>query len=230
MSLTDRKNKGRGRGQKTDKEREKRHVVSADGRAGSQARVWMETGVSLIVWWVCVMPMWHVYWLGVLGQWSTSGTSHNRVHTFPGPDPPREAHIWVSSWACMGDGWMGLVGILGDAPGASGGRVEVGGGYGWRTFLVCPQGLPRAGWATSSPIMPGLGCSWSEHWRLSFSFHFYVAFLLGDKNHIAKIVMSLYLICHIFIFSQTGISVLFHYSFFWVSFKKKNSLNSFMLL
>ncbi len=59
----------------------------------------METGVSLIVWWVCVMPMWHVYWLGVLGQWSTSGTSHNRVHTFLGPDPPYEAHIWVSSRA-----------------------------------------------------------------------------------------------------------------------------------
>lgn len=28
-------------------------------------------------------PMWHVYCLGDLGQWSTSGTSHNRVHTSP---------------------------------------------------------------------------------------------------------------------------------------------------
>lgn len=34
MSLTDRKNKERGRGPKTEKEREKRHVVGADGRAG----------------------------------------------------------------------------------------------------------------------------------------------------------------------------------------------------
>lgn len=25
--------------------------------------------------------MWHVYCLGDLGQWSTSGTSHNRVNT-----------------------------------------------------------------------------------------------------------------------------------------------------
>lgn len=25
-------------------------------------------------------PMWHFYCLGDLGQWSTSGTSHNRVH------------------------------------------------------------------------------------------------------------------------------------------------------
>lgn len=89
---------------------------------GSQARVWIKTGVSLIVWWVCVMPIWNVYWLGVLGQWSSSGTSHNRVHTFLCPDPPREAHIWVCSW--LHRRWMegvgrGLVGAWGDTPGAS---------------------------------------------------------------------------------------------------------------
>lgn len=36
--------------------------------------------------WLCggswrIGSMWHVYCLGDLGQWSTSGTSHNRVHT-----------------------------------------------------------------------------------------------------------------------------------------------------
>lgn len=136
---------------------------------GSQAGVWMETGVSLIVWWVCVMPMWHVYWLGVLGQWSTSGTSHNRVHTFLGPDPPCEAHIWVSSraaWEMDGGGWWGFWEMLqvhlqegSDGVGWSGGSF-----FFWWTCLVCPRGLPRAGWVTSSPIMPGFGCSRREHW------------------------------------------------------------------
>lgn len=44
---------------------------------------WMETGVCV---WLCggswgFGTMWHVYCLGDLGQWSTSGTSHNRVNT-----------------------------------------------------------------------------------------------------------------------------------------------------
>lgn len=44
---------------------------------------WMETGVcerlcggSWRFW-----PVWFVYCIGDLGQWSTSGTSHNRAHT-----------------------------------------------------------------------------------------------------------------------------------------------------
>lgn len=44
---------------------------------------WMETGVCVRL---CggswrFWPMWFVYCLGDLGQWSTSGTSHNRAHT-----------------------------------------------------------------------------------------------------------------------------------------------------
>ncbi|KAL1274745.1 hypothetical protein QQF64_027559 [Cirrhinus molitorella] len=96
----------------------------------------METGVSLIVWWVCVMPMWHVYWLGVLGQWSTSGTSHNRVHTFPGPDPPCEAHIWVSSraaWEMDGGGWWGFWEML---------QVHLGEGSDGALFLMDMSSLP----------------------------------------------------------------------------------------
>lgn len=78
------------------------------------------------------MPMWHVYWLGVLGQWSTSGTSHNRVHTFPGPDPPREAHIWVSSraaWEMDGEGWLGFWEMLQVHLGEGSDGVGVGGAF-----------------------------------------------------------------------------------------------------
>ncbi len=45
---------------------------------------WLMNGNRCV--WLCggswrFWPMWHVYCLGDLGQWSTSGTSHNRVHT-----------------------------------------------------------------------------------------------------------------------------------------------------
>lgn len=109
---------------------------------GSQASEWTETGVSLIVRWVCVMPMWHVYCLGDLGQWSTSGTSHNRVHTFPGPDPPREAHIWVSSAALRGVDEGSRSWILqvhrGWEEGLFDGRIS-----------SAPKSCPSAGWLTS---------------------------------------------------------------------------------
>lgn len=112
------------------------------------------------------MPMWHVYCLGDLGQWSTSGTSHNRVHTFPGPDPPREAHIWVSSAALGGGGW-GQQEL--DSPGASWVRRRAF----WWTHLICTQGLPRCR-LTDFSVMPMLQGSWKE-WRqhsLSLSFVF----------------------------------------------------------
>lgn len=42
----------------------------------------METGVcDCVVGLGRFWSVWHVYCLGDLGQWSTSGTSHNRVHT-----------------------------------------------------------------------------------------------------------------------------------------------------
>lgn len=53
--------------------------------------------------------MWHVYCLGDLGQWSTSGTSHNRVHTSTAHRHPTrqegkerekqgQGNIWVLSF------------------------------------------------------------------------------------------------------------------------------------
>lgn len=53
--------------------------------------------------------MWHVYCLGDLGQWSTSGTSHNRVHTSTALRHPTrrvgdekgggQGNIWVLSFS-----------------------------------------------------------------------------------------------------------------------------------
>lgn len=45
------------------------------------AHEWKQVCVWLCGWSRGFWPMWHVYCLGDLGQWSTSGTSHNRVHT-----------------------------------------------------------------------------------------------------------------------------------------------------
>lgn len=137
---------------------------------GSQASEWIETGVSLIVWWVCVMPMWHVYCLGDLGQWSTSGTSHNRVHTFLGPDPPREAHIWVSSAALRGvdegsrswifqvhSGWEGLFD----------GRIS-----------SAPKGCPGAGWLTSLSCQCCKAAGGSEGNTVFLCLSFFVVFFV----------------------------------------------------
>lgn len=86
-------------------------------------------------------PMWHFYCLGDLGQWSTSGTSHNRVHMSTAiRHPTRQAererererqgqrNIWVLSfplvhththkWACIWDSVLFKVAWL--PPGASG--------------------------------------------------------------------------------------------------------------
>lgn len=114
------------------------------------------------------MPIWHVYWLGVLGQWSTSGTSHNRVHTFLGPDPPREAHIWVCSW--LHRIWMKGVGrVFGEIL-----QVHLGkGGIFWWTHLVCPWRRPHARKVTS-PIMPGIQLEGSLTTLTFFSMVYFV--------------------------------------------------------
>ncbi len=172
---------------------------------GSQVGVWMETGVSLIVWWVCVMPMWHVYWLGVLGQWSTSGTSHNRVHTFLGPDPPCEAHIWVSSWAACemdGGGWWGFWEML---------QVhlqEGSNGVGWGVFfLMDMSSLPPR-------VAPCRVSDFFHHARVWMQlegaliafilFTFLCAIPLGRQSSYcwSKKVMLLYVMCNIWVMAK----------------------------
>lgn len=86
--LDKRKTKGKGK-RKPDNERRwerrKQQMKKADSVSqDAPLLAWLMNGNRCV--WLCggswrFWPMWHVYCLGDLGQWSTSGTSHNRVHT-----------------------------------------------------------------------------------------------------------------------------------------------------
>lgn len=117
MSLTRERQKEKRKRNLDDEKQWKRHkqqIKKADSVSqDAPLLAWLMNGNRCV--WLCggswrFWPMWHVYCLGDLGQWSTSGTSHNRVHTSTALRHPTrrvgrererqgQGNIWVLSFS-----------------------------------------------------------------------------------------------------------------------------------